>query len=149
MSGRRGGGAVLECGGPLPSKEFGLAGGTFEGRMVQSAIKKGVLDSLMPERIIMKLERNGLLVPSVGRVLPGRLDTVIHSQPSCKSISCRLFWMLRRFHSTCELPLTNFHKQQGPQITQTGQKRRTQRQTSSHARNPQQAKETRRERTTT
>ena len=31
---------------------------------VQSAIKEGVLDGLMPERIVMKLERHGLPVPS-------------------------------------------------------------------------------------
>ena len=31
---------------------------------VQSAIKEGVLDGLMPERIIMKLERHGLPIPS-------------------------------------------------------------------------------------
>ena len=33
---------------------------------VQSAIKKGVLDAVMPKRIIMKLERHGLPIPSCG-----------------------------------------------------------------------------------
>ena len=36
----------------------------LKGARVQSAIKEGVLDGLMPERIIMKLERHGLPIPS-------------------------------------------------------------------------------------
>ena len=60
--------------------------------------------------------------PTVGRVLPERLDAVIHSQLPHRSILCRLGWMLRQILSTCELPLTDFHHKQGPLGSQTGQK---------------------------
>ena len=62
--GKRGGGAILKWGGTLPSKECGLVGGTFEGRMGLECQKEGILDGLMPERIFMKLERYGLPIPS-------------------------------------------------------------------------------------
>ena len=68
----------------------------------------------------------------VGRVLPGRLDAAIHSQLSPRSILCRPDQMFRQIFNTCELPLTDRHKQQGPQTAQTGQKRRTRKQ--SHTR---------------
>ena len=59
---------------------------------------------------------------TVGRVLPERLDAVIHLQSPDGSIFCRLFKMLRRIFGTCKLPLTDFHNKQGPKVTQTGQK---------------------------
>ena len=53
----------------------------------------------------------------VGRVLPGRLDAVVRSQPPCRSILCRHFRMFRRIFGTCEFPPTDFHIQKGPQTT--------------------------------
>ena len=83
----------------------------------------------------------------VGRVLPGRLDAVIHSQSSCKSISCRLFWMLRRFLGTCALPLTDFTTTRSPLIVRRGgnAERNTH---SPDTHSTQQAKQTWHERTT-
>ena len=37
---------------------------SLKDAQVQSAIKEGVLDGLIPKRIVMKLERHGLPVPS-------------------------------------------------------------------------------------
>ena len=58
----------------------------------------------------------------VGRVLPERLNAAVHSQSPRRSILCRLFGMSRRIFCTCEFPPANFHKQQGPQTAQMGQK---------------------------
>ena len=48
------GGVVLEWGGPLTPKGFGLPSGTIEGRTGLECHKEGVLDALMPKRIIIK-----------------------------------------------------------------------------------------------
>ena len=64
--GKWGGGGVLEWGGARPQASSTLASSPIERRSGLGCYQGRVLDGLKLERIIMKLERLGLPVPSRG-----------------------------------------------------------------------------------